>query len=110
MNMSTYQVLSYLLKNLPICSANPECDGCEDSLTLEKIADHFDFHNYHPEATQEELVQYLLGEIVKECDFNELVCEDCGQSFDINDGQYYVYEPDTWLCTDCHDERMAEDE
>jgi len=38
------------------------------------------------------------------------VCEDCENEFSEDDGQPYKYEPSIWLCDDCHDERMAEDE
>ncbi len=36
------------------------------------------------------------------------VCEDCTNSFEEKDGGYYKYEPDVWLCDDCHDERMED--
>lgn len=33
-------------------------------------------------------------------------CEDCGNEEYADLGGYYKYEPDTWLCDDCLDERM----
>lgn len=38
----------------------------------------------------------------------EFICDDCGNDFDKMDGRYYKYDPDLWLCDDCHDERMEE--
>lgn len=40
----------------------------------------------------------------------ERECEDCGNTVPENCGRPYKYEPDIWLCDDCHDERMEEDE
>ena len=36
------------------------------------------------------------------------VCVDCGERYSIRDGRYYKYEPNTWLCDGCWDERMEE--
>ena len=37
-------------------------------------------------------------------------CEDCGNSFSELDGRFYKYEPGVWLCDDCYDARMREDD
>lgn len=37
-------------------------------------------------------------------------CEDCGNEFDDTDGRPYKYDTSVWLCDDCHDARMEEDE
>ena len=39
-----------------------------------------------------------------------MLCEDCGGSFNENDGRPYKYEPSIWLCDGCHDARMDEDD
>jgi hypothetical protein len=38
-----------------------------------------------------------------------MTCEDCQNEFSENEGRPYKYEPEIWLCDDCHDQRMEEE-
>lgn len=38
------------------------------------------------------------------------ICDDCGNDVKMIDGRYYKYEDAVWLCDDCHDHRMDEDD
>jgi|APSaa5957512622_1039677.scaffolds.fasta_scaffold37253_2 hypothetical protein len=37
-------------------------------------------------------------------------CADCENIFNTENGRPYKYEPTIWLCDDCHDQRMEEEE
>jgi hypothetical protein len=38
-----------------------------------------------------------------------MVCEDCENVCEANDGRPYKYEPSIWLCDDCESHRMEEE-
>jgi len=38
----------------------------------------------------------------------KMICEDCGETFEENEGRPNKYDPNEWLCDGCHDSMMEE--
>jgi hypothetical protein len=41
---------------------------------------------------------------------SNIECSECFNSFKETEGLPFKYEPSRWVCYDCHDELMADDE
>lgn len=59
-----------------------------------------------------------LDTAYKDMDFSPLIkllapeirfCVDCENFYGDRDGRPYKYEPELWLCDDCHDDRMEDE-
>jgi hypothetical protein len=44
----------------------------------------------------------------KRDDLGRMICGDCGDTFEENEGRPYKYDTRFWLCDGCHDHRMEE--
>ena len=53
---------------------------------------------------------YVITLVTSSKDTTTIKCEDCDRETEVRDGRYYKYEPSVWLCDDCHDERMDDEQ